>query len=101
VSTLVGIDHSFSFPLRYFEVHRLKPIGLPSSMTSSAISQPTRKSTLISFVTASEKMAVRAQAMPVGGGLTEERSGSANRYLISTFSGTSRQQNQIRCASSR
>jgi hypothetical protein len=24
-STLVGIDHGFSFPLRYFEVHRLKP----------------------------------------------------------------------------
>jgi hypothetical protein len=23
--TLVGIDHAFSFPLRYFEVHRLKP----------------------------------------------------------------------------
>ena len=24
-STLVGIDQGFSFPLRYFEVHRLKP----------------------------------------------------------------------------
>jgi hypothetical protein len=23
--TLVGIDHGFSFPLRYFEVHHLKP----------------------------------------------------------------------------
>ena len=23
--TLVGIDHAFSFPLRYFEVHALKP----------------------------------------------------------------------------
>ena len=23
--TLVGIDHGFSFPLRYFEVHRLSP----------------------------------------------------------------------------
>jgi len=23
--TLVGIDHGFSFPLRYFEVHRLPP----------------------------------------------------------------------------
>jgi hypothetical protein len=23
--TLVGIDHSFSFPMRYFEVHRLEP----------------------------------------------------------------------------
>jgi hypothetical protein len=25
VATLVGIDHGFSFPLRYFEVHGLKP----------------------------------------------------------------------------
>jgi hypothetical protein len=25
VPTLVGIDHGFSFPLRYFEVHRLQP----------------------------------------------------------------------------
>lgn len=25
VPTLVGIDHGFSFPLRYFEVHRLEP----------------------------------------------------------------------------
>jgi hypothetical protein len=25
VPTLVGIDHGFSFPLRYFEVHHLKP----------------------------------------------------------------------------
>jgi hypothetical protein len=23
--TLVGIDHGFSFPLRYYEVHRLQP----------------------------------------------------------------------------
>ncbi len=25
ITTLVGIDHSFSFPLRYFEVHHLEP----------------------------------------------------------------------------
>ena len=25
VATIVGIDHGFSFPLRYFEVHRLEP----------------------------------------------------------------------------
>ena len=25
IPTLVGIDHSFSFPLRYFEIHRLPP----------------------------------------------------------------------------
>jgi hypothetical protein len=33
VSTLVGIDHGFSFPLRYFEVHRLahRAAPLPSA----------------------------------------------------------------------
>jgi hypothetical protein len=25
VPTIVGIDHGFSFPLRYFEVHQLEP----------------------------------------------------------------------------
>jgi len=25
IPTIVGIDHSFSFPLRYFEVHQLEP----------------------------------------------------------------------------
>ena len=25
VPTMVGIDHGFSFPLRYFEVHQLEP----------------------------------------------------------------------------
>jgi hypothetical protein len=27
--TIVGIDYGFSFPLRYFEVHRLLPDALP------------------------------------------------------------------------
>ena len=40
--TLVGIDHGFSFPLRYFEVHRLRPTGRRSSTISSAIGRPTR-----------------------------------------------------------
>jgi hypothetical protein len=26
-ATIVGIDHGFSFPLRYFEVHHLLPTG--------------------------------------------------------------------------
>ena len=40
--TLVGIDHGFSFPLRYFELTASKRIGLPSSTISSAIGRPTR-----------------------------------------------------------
>jgi hypothetical protein len=39
--TLVGIDHGFSFPLRYFEVHGLKPDWPPSSTISNAIGRPT------------------------------------------------------------
>jgi hypothetical protein len=62
VPTLVGIDHGFS------EVHRLKPDWPLSSMTSSAIGRPTRTSTSISFATARWEMAVRAPAVPAGGG---------------------------------
>ena len=40
--TLVGIDHGFSFPLRYFEVHHLGPIGQRSSTISSAIGRRTK-----------------------------------------------------------
>jgi len=29
VPTLVGIEHGFSFPLRYFEVHHLAPADVP------------------------------------------------------------------------
>lgn len=47
--TLVGIDHAFSFPLRYFETHCIKPdwptflddfsnIGRPGTITSLPIS---------------------------------------------------------------
>jgi len=35
--TLVGIDHGFSFPLRYFEVHGLEPDWQPFSTISSAL----------------------------------------------------------------
>ena len=40
--TLVGIDHGFSFPLRYFEEHTYSTIGLRSSTTSNATGRPTR-----------------------------------------------------------
>ena len=39
--TLIGIDHGFSFPLRYFEAHGLKPTGAPSSTISSTIGRLT------------------------------------------------------------
>jgi hypothetical protein len=35
--TLVGIDHSFCFPLRYFEVHLIEP-GCLAAADGSAVS---------------------------------------------------------------
>jgi len=38
VPTLVGIGHGFSFPIRYFEAHGLKPsLGMTSSMISNVV----------------------------------------------------------------
>ncbi|WP_316368258.1 hypothetical protein [Candidatus Thiodiazotropha sp. CDECU1] len=37
-STLVGIDHSFSFPLRYFEVHRLEPENPDPAVPAGGVS---------------------------------------------------------------
>jgi hypothetical protein len=38
--TLVGINHGFSFPLRYFEAHGLKPDWPAFSTISSDIGRP-------------------------------------------------------------
>jgi len=38
--TMVGIDHAFSFPLRYFETYHLLQIGRPSSMTFRSTGPP-------------------------------------------------------------
>ena len=66
--TLVGIDHGFSFPLRYFEAHSLIPTGLPSSTIFSATGRPTTITPMsISSATASTATARRAWAMPAGG----------------------------------
>ena len=37
-TTLVGIDHGFSFPLRYFEAHRLKLGRLTKTTPTSILS---------------------------------------------------------------
>ena len=75
--TLVGIDHGFSFPLRYFEVHGLKPDWPPSSTISSAIGRPTRN-IYVDFV----RDGVRGNGAARTGNsrwrrLTEERAGGA------------------------
>jgi hypothetical protein len=69
VPTLVGIDHGFSFPLRYFEAYAIKPTGIPSSTISSAIGRPTMTTPMwISSMTAHWATARRVWGTPDGGG---------------------------------
>ena len=49
VSTLVGIDHGFSFPLRYFEVHRLAP-NWPAFLDDFQRHWPTDEDIYVDFV---------------------------------------------------
>jgi hypothetical protein len=50
VPSLVGIDHGFSFPLRYFEVHQLKP-EWPTFLEDFRIHWPTDEdNTYVDFV---------------------------------------------------
>jgi hypothetical protein len=49
VPTLVGIDHGFSFPLRYFEVHRLAP-DWPAFLDDFQRHWPTDEDIYVDFV---------------------------------------------------
>jgi hypothetical protein len=49
VPTLVGIDHGFSFPLRYFEAHHLKP-DWPSFLDDFQRHWPTDENIYVDFV---------------------------------------------------
>jgi hypothetical protein len=49
IPTLVGIDHGFSFPLRYFEVHRLKP-DWPTFLDDFQFHWPTDENIYVDFV---------------------------------------------------
>lgn len=76
--TLVGIDHGFSFPLRYFEVHRLKP-EWPAFLEDFHHHWPTDQDhTYVDFV---RDGSVGSGAARAGNSrwrrLTEERAGSA------------------------
>ena len=79
VPTLVGIDHGFSFPLRYFEAHRaVSPTGRPSSTISSATGRPTRITPMsISCATASLGNGAARMGNARWRRLTEERAGGA------------------------
>jgi hypothetical protein len=77
-SMLVGIDHGFSFPLRYFEVHRLKP-DWPAFLDDFQHHWPTDQDyTYVDFV---RDGAVGKGAARMGDArwrrLTEKRAGSA------------------------
>jgi hypothetical protein len=49
VPTLVGIDHGFSFPLRYFEVHGLR-LDWPTFLDDFQIHWPTDEDVYVDFV---------------------------------------------------
>jgi hypothetical protein len=77
VPTLVGIDHGFSFPLRYFETHRLKP-DWPTFLDDFHQHWPTDEDIYVDFV---RDGAAGNGAARLGNArwrrLTEERAGSA------------------------
>jgi hypothetical protein len=77
VPTLVGIDHGFSFPLRYFEVHRLKP-DWSAFLDDFRRHWPTDENIYVDFV---RDGTVGNGSARTGSSrwrrLTEERSGSA------------------------
>jgi hypothetical protein len=74
---LVGIDHGFSFPLRYFEVHALKP-DWPTFLEDFQRHWPTDENIYVDFV---RDGAVGNGAVRMGNSrwrrLTEERAGGA------------------------
>ncbi len=75
--TLVGIDHGFSFPLRYFEVHGLKP-EWPAFLDDFQRHWPTDEDIYVDFV---RDGAIGNGAARLGNTrwrrLTEERAGGA------------------------
>jgi len=87
--TLVGIDHGFSFPLRYFEVHRLLP-DWPSFLDDFQCHWPTDEDhTYVDFV---RDGSVGNGAARMGNArwrrLTEERAGSAKSVFHFDVQGT-------------
>ena len=77
VPTIVGIDHGFSFPLRYFEKHGLKP-DWPTFLDDFQRHWPTDENIYVDFVRVG---AVGSGAARMGNAhwrrLTEERAGGA------------------------
>jgi hypothetical protein len=77
IPTLVGIDHGFSFPLRYFETHRLNP-DWPAFLDDFQQHWPTDQDIYVDFV----RDGVAGNGAARRGNtrwrrLTEERAGSA------------------------
>jgi len=77
IPTIVGIDHGFSFPLRYFEEHGLKP-DWPTFLDDFQYHWPTDENIYVDFV---RDGAVGNGAARMGNArwrrLTEERAGGA------------------------
>jgi hypothetical protein len=83
---LVGIDHGFSFPLRYFEVHHLSP-DWHSFLDDFQLHWPTDgHHTCIDFVRDGIRGNGGAQATPAGDASPNIEPAARNRSSISTCS---------------
>ncbi len=83
--TLVGIDHGFSFPMRYFATHGLKR-DWPTFLDDFQRHWPTDEDIYVDFV---RDGAVGNGAARTGNArwqrLTDQRTAGRNRSFISTF----------------
>ena len=80
IPTLVGIDHGFSFPLRYFEIHRLKP-DWPAFLDDFQHHWPTDENIYVDFVR--DGIAGKGEARKGNSRwrrLTEERAGAKSFF---------------------
>ena len=80
IPTLVGIDHGFSFPLRYFEIHRLKP-DWPAFLDDFQHHWPTDENIYVDFVR--DGIAGKGEARKGNSRwrrLTEERAGAKSVF---------------------
>lgn len=80
IPTLVGIDHGFSFPMRYFETHRLKP-DWPTFLDDFQQHWPTDENIYVEFVR--DGIAGKGEARKGNSRwrrLTEERAGAKSVF---------------------
>jgi len=86
IPTIVGIDHSFSFPIRYFETHHILPDWQTSFSMTSRLTGP-QIATTRTLISSGMGVAVReknAAGEPVGDG-SQKSEPVQNQFFTSTF----------------